>query len=312
MLISQTGGAKDLTAHADASVTVIVVTFGQAAVVRECLSAVFASVDQVRELRVVVVDNQSPDGTVAMIEREFPAARIIRSATNDGFAVANNRALRDMTTDYALLLNPDCILHDGALVRAIDGIKVSDTVGMLGCRLVTREGQFDHASKRMIPDPVSALRYFIGARGSQYLAPDVGEFEDGEVEAINGAFMLVDARAIREVGLLDERYWMYAEDLDWCLRFTRAGWKVLYLGSVTCTHLKSAISGRARSPRLNWHFHRSMSIFFWRNSSDRNLPVRVLVVAAIYGRLAFRLPLDSSRRAYARLIKDAPPWRGPR
>ncbi len=107
---------------------------------------------------------------------------------------------------------------------------------MVGCKLLTESGELDHAAKRSFPTPLSALAHFTGVgRGddapaalSQYRATHLGDDEPGEVDAVNGAFMLCRAEAVREVGLLDEGYWLYMEDLDWCRRFWEAGWKVFY------------------------------------------------------------------------------------
>ena len=107
---------------------------------------------------------------------------------------------------------------------------------MVGCKLVTESGELDHACKRSFPTPLSALAHFTGIGRaptppralSQYRATELGDDEPGEVDAVNGAFMLCRAEAVREVGLLDEGYWLYMEDLDWCRRFWDAGWKVFY------------------------------------------------------------------------------------
>ena len=139
-------------------------------------------------------------------------------------------------------------------------------------------------AKRSFPTPRDALAYF--ARNERmgtgsYLAPDIGEYEMAEVDAVNGAFMLVRRTAIDEVGLFDEAYWMYGEDLDWCRRFAQAGWKVVYDGRVTALHLKGATVGRVRGFRLNWHFYRSMAIFYRRYEAGRNLPLDAAVFLGI-------------------------------
>ena len=95
----------------------------------------------------------------------------------------------------------------------------------------------------------------------------------GRVDAVNGAFMLIRTAAMRQVGLFDEAYWMYGEDLDWCKRFANMGWDVVYDGRVSVVHLKGGTSGGARSWKLNWHFHKSMAIFYRTHSSGKNLAV---------------------------------------
>ena len=128
---------------------------------------------------------------------------------------------------------------------------------MVGCKLVTESGELDHACKRSFPTPLSALAHFTGiGRGddageslSQYRATHLGDDDPGEVDAVNGAFMLCRAEAVREVGLLDEGYWLYMEDLDWCRRFWQAGWKVFYEPAGVALHVKGGSSGKRRAPQ---------------------------------------------------------------
>ena len=130
---------------------------------------------------------------------------------------------------------------------------------MLGCKLVRRDGGFDHACKRGSPTIASAIYYFVGLsrlipssrRFAQYTAGHLDVDEAGFVDAVNGAFMLVRRSAAADVGDLDERYWLWAEDLDWCHRFWGRGWKILYWPEVEVLHLKGASVGNHRSLKLN-------------------------------------------------------------
>jgi GT2 family glycosyltransferase len=152
---------------------------------------------------------------------------------------------------------------------------------MLGCKLVRPDGSFDHACKRGFPTLLSALYYFSGLatrfpgnpRFAQYTAAHLGIDETGNVDAINGAFMLVRRSAAEEVGELDERYWLWAEDLDWCHRFWERGWEVLYWPEVEVIHLKSASVGEHRSLRLNYAFHRSIWLFYKKHHAPRRSPL---------------------------------------
>ena len=165
-----------------------------------------------------------------MVEREFPEVRLIRR-DNIGFSAANNLVLREGDADAVLLLNPDTEVYAGTLDAALARLRSDPRIGMVGCKLVTESGELDHACKRSFPTPLGALAHFtgIGRRGdapaalSQYRATHLGDDEPGEVDAVNGAFMLCRGEAVREVGLLDEGYWLYMEDLDWCRRFWERG-----------------------------------------------------------------------------------------
>jgi GT2 family glycosyltransferase len=224
--------------------------------------------------------------------------------------VANNVALRQASADYVLVLNPDTEMSEGALDHMMAVMEDRPDVGMSGCRLVMRDGTFDHAAKRSFPTPLGALAYFLRIgrwRGApawlaQYRAPELGEFEAGPVDSLNGAFMLIRRDALAQVGLLDEGYWLYMDDLDWCYRFHRAGWGVWYDGRVSVLHVKGGTtvherrSGRHRGLRHNVAFHRSMGRFYRKFYAGRNGPFD----AAIYTAIGVKLAVAIARSAVAR------------
>ena len=258
-------------------------------------------------MNVHVVDNASTDGTPAMVAEQFPWADLRPLEWNAGFSVANNLVLRGVSARYALLLNPDTEVTAGALDHMVAVMEGRPDVGMSSCRLVRRDGTFDHAAKRSFPTPVSSLAHFMGigrmpwapGRLADYRAPELDEHAAGEVDAVNGAFMLVRACAMREVGLLDEAYWLYMEDLDWCYRFKRAGWRVWYDGSATVVHVKGGTSverRRYRRLRQNAAFHRSMGRFYRKFYAGR----RPLVDAIIYVAIGAKLLISATRSALAR------------
>lgn len=262
-----------MTVQADSAVTtplvdIVMVTYGRADLVRNSLKTLLGSSSH-RDLRVTVVDNNSPDDTPDVVATEFPKVRLIRRSDNPGFAVSNNQALSLTTAPFVLLLNPDTEVSWPTIQYLIDKLVADPTIGMIGCRLVLDDGSFDHAAKRRIPTPLQALKYFackvFGHTVGDYVADTVTETGVGDVDALNGAFMLVNRSALDAVGGLDESYWMYAEDLDWCVRFRDAGWRVVYDGTVTALHVKGACAGKRRSLKLNYHFHRSMAIFYRRH-----------------------------------------------
>jgi hypothetical protein len=174
-------------------------------------------------------------------------------------------------------------------------------IGMCGPALQQADGEPDHAAKRSFPTPLSALGHFTGVgrrrhRGAlaAYRAPDVAE---GPVDAINGAFMLMRRRALDQVGLFDEGYWMYMEDLDLCYRFAAAGWVTWYEPAVTVRHLKGGSSGKHRSLRLNYAFHYGMLRFYRAHYAAGRSP---LLNAAVYAGIAGKLAVAIARSAVAR------------
>jgi N-acetylglucosaminyl-diphospho-decaprenol L-rhamnosyltransferase len=252
-------------------------------------------------MRVTVVDSGSPDATPEMVAREFPDVRLIRR-DNIGFSAANNLVLRQSEAEAVLLLNPDTEVYEGTLDAALARLRADERVGMVGVKLVTESGELDHACKRSFPTPLAALAHFtgIGRRGdasgalSQYRATHLGDDEPGEVDAVNGAFMLCRAEAVRQVGLLDEGYWLYMEDLDWCRRFWRSGWKVFYEPAGIALHVKGGTSAGRRAPRQEIAFHRGMARFYRRfDAPENNLLVNAALYAGIGAKLAISLAITA-------------------
>ena len=282
---------------------VVVVSHGAEELLRRCLRSLEEHPARGGEGRVTVVDSGSPDATPEMVEREFPGVRLIRRG-NIGFSAANNLALRDSDAGAMLLLNPDTEVFAGTLDAALARLRSEQRIGMVGVKLVTESGELDHACKRSFPTPLSALAHFTGVgRGddasiglSQYRATHLGDDEPGEVDAVNGAFMLVRPEAVREVGLLDEGYWLYMEDLDWCHRFWDAGWKVFYEPAGVALHVKGGSSGARRAPRQEIAFHRGMARFYRRfDAPEHNPLLNAAVYAGIGAKLATSLAITAVR-----------------
>lgn len=253
------------------------------------------------EMRVTVVDSGSPDPTPDMVARQFPSVRLLRRG-NIGFSAANNLVLRESEAAAVLLLNPDTEVYAGTLDTALARLRSEPRIGMVGCKLVTESGELDHACKRSFPTPLSALAHFTGVGRSgeasgalnQYRATHLGDDEPGEVDAVNGAFMLCRAEAVREVGLLDEGYWLYMEDLDWCHRFWDAGWRVFYEPAGVALHVKGGSSAGRRAPRQEIAFHRGMGRFYRRFDAPEHNP---LLNAAVYAGVGAKLAVSLARTA---------------
>jgi GT2 family glycosyltransferase len=281
---------------------VVIVSHGAEGLLRRCLRSLEQHPAS-GTMRVTVVDSGSPDATPDMVEREFPWVLLVR-AENIGFSAANNVVLRHNEAAAVLLLNPDTEVYAGTLDAALARLHSDARIGMVGCKLVTESGELDHACKRSFPTPLGALAHFTGigrtrgvaGRLSQYRASHLGDDEPGEVDAVNGAFMLCRSEAIAEVGLLDEGYWLYMEDLDWCHRFWDAGWKVFYEPAGVALHVKGASSGKRRAPKQEIAFHRGMGRFYRRFNAPKHAPLlNAAVYLAILVKLAISLTITATR-----------------
>jgi GT2 family glycosyltransferase len=286
------------------SLAIVIVSFRCRELLLACLRSIAEHPYSGGPQTVTVVDNASADGTAEAVRSDFSHVRFVELERNVGFSAANNVALREVSADQVMLLNPDTEIWPGVLDAMSAYLAEHPHAGVVGCRLVRRDGSFDHAAKRSIPSAADALRYFRpgSSNASAYLAPGVGEHDVGPVHAVNGAFMLVRRAAMDEVGLLDAGYWMYGEDLDWCTRFRRAGWDVLYNGHVTTLHVKGAITGTHRRLRQNAAFHRSMGRFYRRHLGGEH----ALLDAAVYAGIGVKLGLSVCHSALARAARWVP------
>ncbi len=288
---------------------VVIVAYRCEALLRDCLRSLRDHPPE-RRMRVHVVDNASGDGTAAMVEREFEDVTLTRSDRNLGFSVANNLAIRAGQEPYVLVLNPDTRITDGALERLCTLLDLRPEIGIAGPRLEREDGSFDHAAKRSFPTPLGALGHFlrIGRRGgaparlTQYRATQLGEHEPGPVDAVNGAFMLIRRSGLERVGLFDEGYWMYMEDLDLCFRFREAGYLTWYEPSVSVIHAKAGTSGEHRRLRLNYAFHYGMGRFYSAHyAAEHNPAYNGAIYAGIVVKFCVSALASAVARARARL-----------
>lgn len=285
------------------SLEVVIVSHGAEALLRRCLESLRAHPSRRATMAVTVVDSGSNDGTPDMVAREFPEFRLERRG-NIGFSAANNLVLRESQADAVLLLNPDTEVYAGTLDTCLERLASDQEIGMVGAKLVREDGELDHAAKRSFPTPLAALAHFTGiGRGegagaslSQYRATHLGDDEAGEVDAVNGAFMLCRAEAVAQVGLLDEGYWLYMEDLDWCHRFWDAGWKVFYEPGAVALHVKGGSSAKRRAPKQEIAFHRGMGRFYRRfDAPEANPLLNFAVYCGIGAKLAVSLAITALR-----------------
>ncbi|MFL5870306.1 MAG: glycosyltransferase family 2 protein [Solirubrobacterales bacterium] len=287
---------------------VIIVSYRCEGLLRDCLQALRDHGPD-RPMTVHVVDNASGDGTAEMVAREFPEVTLTVNSENRGFSAANNLAIRAGDARYVLALNPDTRVTAGALERLCEVLDERSEIGICGPRLELEDGSLDHAAKRSFPTPIGALGHFSGigrrrAGGAlaQYRATELAPDVAGPVDAVNGAFMLMRRAALEQVGLFDEGYWMYMEDLDLCYRFKERGWVVWYEPSATVVHVKAGTSGKHRTWKLNYAFHYGMYRFYRAHyAPDASLAERVAVYTGIAGKLLASAARSAAARFAARL-----------
>ncbi|HXF62144.1 MAG TPA: glycosyltransferase family 2 protein [Caldilineaceae bacterium] len=264
----------------DLDLAIIVLNYNTVHLLRECLRSVFASETSLRYV-VCVVDNASTDGSAEMVAAEFPAAKLMVNQINIGYSAGNNQGLRwfgfrddsppatgQSLPRYVLLLNPDTMVPPTAIEAMVRFLEERPAVGVAGPRVRRPDGSLDRACRRSFPTPQVSFYRKIGlsrlfpksrrfnAYNLEYLPEDAVH----PVDSVVGAFMLLRREAILQVGLLDESFFMYGEDLDWAKRIKDAGWQVWYNGQVEITHVKEAASRQSTKSRID--FYEAMWIFY--------------------------------------------------
>jgi len=248
--------------------SIVIVNWNTRDFLRDCLKSVYASEGDL-VLEVIVVDNCSHDRSAGMVRQEFPHVHLIESDINGGYAYANNLGLRHLQARYYLLLNPDTVLPRNALRDMLAFMEAHPEAGMAGPKLVMADGKLDLACRRSFPTPENSFYKLFGLsrlfpeskRFGRYNLTCLDPDQMAEVDSVVGAFMIVRAEVIEQIGFLDEEYFMYAEDLDWALRAKEAGWKVYYCPHVTVLHYKRRSS--EQNPRkARYEFWRAMYVFY--------------------------------------------------
>ena len=250
---------------------------------------------------ILLVDNASSDGSIEALEGYFKEEseneliHIIKNTENLGFAKANNIGMRMAKGEYILLLNSDTEVEDDCLEQCIEQMEQNKNLGALGCKVVLPNGTLDHACKRGFPTPKASLYYFLKwdkkdpMKYGQYDALHLGEDEVGEVDALMGAFMLMPRKVLDKVGLLDEDFFMYGEDIDLCFRIKAAGYSILYYPKARITHYKGGSSKRRRH-KVIYDFHQAMWIFYRKHYfKEYNLGINLLVVVGIAAKCLLEL-----------------------
>lgn len=237
--------------------SVVVVSFNTRDLVRECLRTLF---DETAGLRceVIVIDNDSSDGSADMIEAEFPNVRLIRSATNLGFAAANNRGFAIAQGRYVVLLNSDAFLKPGALRRSVTHMEANPRVGLGGARLIGRDESWQ-PSARMFPSLLNDLLTISGLAAKFPKSRFMGRvdrtwadpMEAAPVDWVPGAFTIIRRKILDEVGYFDERFFLYYEEVDLCRRVRAAGYEVWYWPDVVTVHLGGESSKTVKRVRLS-------------------------------------------------------------
>ena len=231
---------------------------------------------------IIVVDNASSDDSLSRLQEYFKdKVKFIASSENNGFAAGNNQALRQVKSDYVLLLNSDTIVWENTLENIYAYMENHEDVGACGCRVRLEDGQLDKACKRSFPNVKNSFfRLFhipTNSKDDNYNLTDLADDGIYEIDCLTGAFMFMRKSALDEVGLLDETFFMYGEDIDLCYRIKQGGWKIVYYGESSITHLKGASSKKQKN-KLIYEFYRAMYIYYKKHHAKESFFLTNIVV----------------------------------
>ncbi len=236
---------------------------------------------------IIVVDNGSNDGTYEwLVEKSYNCNNFQQiQNSNTGFAHGNNLGIKIASGKYILLLNPDTELQPDTLETMLDFMETRPNVGISGCKIIKPDGKLDLACRRRFPNPWNSSLRLLHISNKNYNMLDTDEKHQQEIDSVMGAFLLIRKSVMEKIGLLDEQFFMYGEDLDWCWRCKEAGFKVWYNPKTYITHFKGSSSSKVAFKALKW-FHNAMWIFYRKHyKKDRLFLFNWLVFIGIYLRL---------------------------
>lgn len=285
-------------------ISIVIVNYNSGELLGACVRSVLESSMPVE---VVVSDNGSSDDSISRLKAEIdsPRVRIIENGANLGFSKANNIALKETTGEYILFLNPDCVIMPDTVERMRTIMESRPSAGMSGCMIRNLDGSEQAGCRRNVPTPWrSMVRVFRLSRlfgnhprfRSFVLVGQPLPEEPVEIEAISGAFMFVRRSSLEKVGLLDERYFLHCEDLDWCMRFRRMGYSILFVPDVEIVHRKGG-SSCSRPIFVEWHKHKGM-IRFYRKFFRHQYPsvLMIAVFMMVWTRFAAKALVSLAKR----------------
>lgn len=256
--------------------SVIIVNYNVKHFIEQCLFSVLKASENIA-CEVFVVDNNSVDGSVTLIKEKFPEINLIVNKTNTGFSVANNQAIRLAKGEYILLLNPDTVVQEDTFTKILTFMDSHPEAGGLGVKMLDGQGNFAPESKRGLPTPSVAFYKMFGfsrffpksKRFGKYHLSYLPEDQICEIDVISGAFMLMRKSVLDKIGMLDETFFMYGEDIDLSYRITKAGYKNYYFPETQIIHYKGESTKRSS---LNYVviFYKAMAIFSKKHFSGSN------------------------------------------
>jgi GT2 family glycosyltransferase len=273
---------------------------------------------QLENLEIIVVDNGSEDGLGEMLEREYPEVRLIANEQNRGFTLPMNQALKQAEGRYLLQLNPDTIVLPDTISRLLDFMEEHPDAGICTPKVLNRDGTLQKQCRRGDPRPFAVISYFLGLSAlfprsrffGGYLLDYLDEDETVQVDNVSGSCMLIRREVIRGIGYLDEGFFAYQEDADFCFRARQAGWKIFYVSEAELIHFGGEGGSRVEPVRSILEWHKSYLRYYNKHlAKDYFFLFNWLYYLAMLIKLAASLLRNLIRKADASRIRSQPRWK---
>ena len=286
--------------------SIVIVNYNVRYFLEQCLQSVDKALKHIQG-EVFVIDNNSIDDSCAMVSEKFPQVKLIVNKENLGFSKANNQGLKLSTGKYCLLLNPDTIVEEETFIKCIRFMDLHPEAGALGVKMIDGNGNFCPESKRALPTPCVAFYKIFGFSALFPRSRIFGKYHLGyldrekihPVEILSGSFMFIRKAALNKTGLLDERFFMYGEDIDLSYRLIKNGYQNYYFTGTTIIHYKGE-STKKDSINYVLVFYRAMIIFARKHFNLNNI---IILTFFIYPAIYFRAFLAISRRLISKAAK---------
>ena len=296
---------------ASLKLSIIIVNYNVKHFLEQCLKSVYQAIQNI-EAEVFVVDNNSIDGSQDMVSSSFPDVKLICNTINTGFSTANNQAIKLSKGEYILLLNPDTVVPENCFQPLLEFADQTPDLGGCGIPMYDGQGNYLPESKRGLPTPEVAFYKMIGLNKLFPKSKKFGKYHLGylnpnqnhEVEVLAGAFMLIRKKVLDEIGLLDETFFMYGEDIDLSYRITKAGWKNYYFSASRIIHYKGE-STKKLSTNYVKVFYKAMVIFAEKHYAGGNQKLfKLFINMAIYGRASVSLASNLIKRFWLATLES--------
>lgn len=284
--------------------SVCIVSFNTRDLLRDCLNSLYSSSTRY-SYEVVITDNGSSDGSQEMLAAEFPRVQVIRNDTNQGYTRPMNQALQAGSGRYLMQLNPDTLLHPGLIDTLVDYMDANSQVGICTPKVLNRDGTLQKQCRRSAARPWDAISYILGLSllfpksrvFGRYLMEYLPDDQIAEVEAVSGSCMLIRRAVIEQIGYLDEQFFAYQEDAEFCFRARKAGWKIFFVPQAQITHFGGLGGSRFVPYRGIYAWHHSFYLYYRKHlAREYFFLINGLVYLGIGIKLLFSLLINAVRK----------------